>query len=257
MKKLILILAIIFLSRSNAQDLKKFFDEYDVKGSFILYDLNKDIYIFYDSARCFKQFIPASTFKIPNSIIGLETGVITDENFVIPWDSVVRHVAAWNHSMDLKTAIKVSCVPYYQELARRVGEEKMQEFVNKLKYGNMNISGGVDMFWLTGELRISQAEQIDFLKRLYKEELPVSKRSMDITKNIMLLEDNSIYKLRAKTGWGDTKDSINIGWFVGWIEKEGNAYLFATNIETPNPRENFAASRKEITMKILKELGIL
>src|SRR3990172_9040931 len=257
MKKLILFIALIFVIRVNAQDLKKYFDEYNVIGSFVVYDLSKDSYFYYDSARCYEQFIPASTFKIPNSIIGLETGVIKDENFVILWDSVVRQIEAWNHDMDLKTAIKVSCVPYYQELARRVGEVKMQEMVNKLKYGNMNISGGLDRFWLTGELRISQAEQIDFLKRLYKEELPVSKRSMDITKNIMLLEDNHVYKLRAKTGWCDTKDSISIGWFVGWIEKDGNAYIFAVNIESSNPQENFASARKEITMKILKELGII
>ena len=255
MKKYILLIAIVFQIRANAQDLEKFFDEYGVKGSFVVYDLNKDSYFFYDSARCCKQFIPASTFKIPNSIIGLETGVIEDENFVIPWDSVVRHIEAWNHDMDLKTAIKVSSVPYYQELSRRVGEEKMQDLVNKMNYGNMNISGGIDMFWLTGELKISQAEQIDFLMQLYKEELPVSKRSMDITKNIMLLEDKPEYKLRAKTGWGDA-GGTSIGWFVGWIEKDGDAYFFATNIETDNPQENFPASRKEITMKILKELGI-
>jgi len=254
MKIYFLLISFFLLTGSNAQDLKKFFDEYGVKGSFVVYDLNKDSYFYFDSTRCCKQFIPASTFKIPNSIIGLETGVIADENFVIPWDSVKRREAC-DKDLTLKEAIQFSCVPYYQELARRVGEEKMQEMVNKLNYGNMNISGGIDRFWLTGELKISQTEQIDFLKRLYKGELPVSKRSMDITKIIILLEDKPGYKLRAKTGWGYV-DNTSIGWFVGWIEKDGGVYFFATNIETDNPKENFPASRKEITMKILKELGI-
>jgi len=240
----------------KSQDFGKYYDEYFVKGSFVIYNLSKNSYVYYDSARCYKQFIPASTFKIPNSIIGLETRVIKDENFVIPWDSIVRPVEAWNHDLDLKTAIKVSCVPYYQELARRVGEEKMKELIERLNYGNKNISGGVDKFWLTGELRISQMEQIDFLKRLYNDELPVSKRSMDITKNIILREDTLGYKLRAKTGWGDMAGT-SIGWFVGWAEKDNNVYFFANNIESSSPADNFSAARIEITQKILKQLGIL
>jgi beta-lactamase class D len=238
-----------------SQEFEKYYSEYNVKGSFMLYNMSSDKYFYFDSARCYKEFIPASTFKIPNSIIGLETGVIKDEKFVIPWDSVVRSVEAWNHDIDLQNAIKVSCVPYYQELARRVGDVKMKEMVEKLNYGNKNISGGVDKFWLTGELRISQAGEIDFLRRLYNDELPVSKRSMDITKKIMLLEDTLGYKVRAKTGWGDM-GGTSIGWFVGWVEKGGNVYFFANNIESTSPGENFPAARKEITRKFLKALGV-
>jgi beta-lactamase class D len=124
MKNISLYLICVLILQSFGQDFGGYFDEFNVKGSFVLYDLNNGKYVFYDSARCCERFIPASTFKIPNSIIGLETGVITDENFVIPWDSVIRSVEAWNHDMDLKTAFRVSCVPYYQELARRVGKEK-------------------------------------------------------------------------------------------------------------------------------------
>jgi beta-lactamase class D len=157
--------------------------------------------------------------------------------------------------MDLKSAIKVSCVPYYQELARRVGEEKMRAYLAMFSYGNMDLSGGIDKFWLSGNLKISQSEQIIFLKKLYTGDLPVSKRSMDITKSIILLEDTLGVKLRAKTGWGD-ENNINIGWFVGWLEKDGNVYFFANNIETAKAEDNFPAARKEITKKILKELGV-
>ncbi len=219
--------------------------------------MNADNYIYYDSARCNTRFTPASTFKIPNSIIGLETGVIADENFVIPWDGVKRSHEEWNKDLDLKTAIQVSAVPYYQELARRVGEEKMAEMVNKLNYGNMDISGGVDQFWLNGVLKISQFEQINFLKRLYKNELPVSLRSMEITKQIILNEDTLGYKLRAKTGYG-YQDKKSIGWWVGWVETVNNVYFFAINIEALNPDDNiFIPARKEITKKILKDMEIL
>ena len=239
----------------KADNLKKYFDEYNVKGSFVMYDLNKNTYIYYDSARCTVRFTPASTFKIPNSLIGLETGVIADENFVIEWDGVKRR-EEWNRDMDLKTAMKVSCVPYYQELARRVGAEKMQKMVNELNYGNMDISSGVDKFWLEGSLKISQVEQVEFLKKLYKDELPVSKRSMDIVKGIIVLQDTLGYVFRGKTGYG-FQDKKDIGWLVGWVEKEGNAYFYATNIESEIELEGFAAARRRITENILRELKIL
>lgn len=243
-------------SSFKSMDFKKYFDSSRVKGSIVVYDLNADKYIYYDSVRCSKQFTPASTFKIPNSIIGLETGVITDENFVIKWDGVKRSHEEWNRDLDLKTAIKLSAVPYYQELARRVGENKMKEMVTKLNYGNRNISGGVDMFWLNDSLKISQFQQIEFLKKLYKGELSVSKRSMDITKSIILNEDTLGYKLRAKTGTNDISNQ-NIGWWVGWVEKEGNAYFFATIIEAKELSDDFYLARKIITKKVLHELGIL
>lgn len=241
---------------NKTEDLKKYFDEFGLKGSFVSYDLKQNTYTYYDSVRCKVRFTPASTFKIPNSIIGLETGVIADENFVIPWDGVKRWNELWNRDMDLKTAVKVSCVPYFQELARRVGEERMQKMVKELNYGNMDISSGVDKFWLEGSLKISQNEQIEFLKKLYNNELPVSKRSMDIVKNIIVLQDTLGYVLRGKTGYG-FQDNKDIGWLVGWVEKDGNAYFYATNIESEKKLENFAAARRKITENILRELKIL
>jgi beta-lactamase class D len=240
----------------NSQDFKKYFDEYDVKGSFVMYDMKGDKYIYYDSARCNVGFSPASTSKIINAIIGLETGVIADENFVIPWDGVKRWLEAWNKDLDLREAMRVSAVPYFQELARRVGYEKLNEMYTKLNYGNMDISGGVDQFWLSGALRITQMQQIDFLKRLYKEELPVSKRSMDIVKSIIVLADTNGYVLRGKTGWSQS-DKENIGWLVGWVEKGGNVYFYATNVESALENKKFAESRRAITENILRDSGVL
>lgn len=251
-----LILLLLVTITVNAQDVKKYFDEYDVSGSFVMYDLNNDKYFYYDSTRCNVGFSPASTSKIINAIIGLETGVIANENFVIPWDGVKRWVDAWNKDLDIREAMRVSGVPYFQELARRVGYEKLNEMYTKLNYGNMDISGGVDQFWLSGALRITQMQQIDFLKRLYKEELPVSKRSMDIVKSIIVLADTNGYVLRGKTGWSQS-DKENIGWLVGWVEKAGNVYFYATNVQAGLENENFAASRRKITENILKELGVI
>jgi len=130
----------------------------------------------------------------------------------------------------------------------------MAEMYKKLQYGNMDIGGGVDKFWLSGNLRITQMQQIDFLKRLYKNELPVSQRAMDIVKNIIVLTDTNGYILRGKTGWSQS-DTKNIGWFVGWVEIWGNVYFYATNIEGSLDNENFGMARRKITENILKELG--
>lgn len=255
MKQFFLML-LVAASPLLSQDFKKYFDEFDVKGSFVMYDMSNDKYLYYDSVRCLEEFSPASTSKITNAIIGLETGVIADENFIIPWDGEKRWVDAWNKDLDLKEAMRVSGVPYFQELARRVGEEKMKEMYSKLRYGNMDISGGVDQFWLSGALRITQMQQIDFLKRLYKEELPVSKRSMDIVKRIIVLADTNGYVMRGKTGWSQS-DTRNIGWLVGWVEKGSDVFFFAANVEGDLDNKKFAESRRAITENILKELGII
>jgi beta-lactamase class D len=238
-------------------DFKKFYDQYEVEGSFVLYDQSNDKYIFYNQSQFKQPFTPASTFKICNSLIGLETGVIKDENFIIPWDSVIRRIPAWNKDQYLKTAFKNSTVWYYQELARRVGAEKMKYWLDKTNYGNADTSGGIDQFWLTGGLRITPEQQIDFLVRLRDNKLPFSQRSIDIVKNIMIAKDTLSYVVRAKTGWSE-QDDTNIGWFVGYIEKDDDVYYFANCIQTKDyDNKDFANARKEIVYEILAELNIL
>ena len=161
----------------------------------------------------------------------------------------------WNQDLDMVKAFKYSGVWYYQELARRVGEEKMQRYISLNHYGNENISGGIDRFWLDGGIRISADEQIDMLKKLYHNKLEFSQRSMDIVKRLMIYEQTNDYTIRAKTGWAIRVED-QIGWFVGYVEKGNDVYFFAINLETKNPEEGFV-SRKEITFKILKEMGVL
>ena len=237
-------------------DLKRFFDEYKVEGCFVLYDKKENKFTRYNSKRCAERFTPASTFKIPNSLIALETGVIKDENEIIKWDGVKRDRAEWNRDHTLDSAFEFSAVWFYQEIARRVGEERMRKYVNDFAYGNRDVTGGIDQFWLRGNLRISPDEQITFLRKIYENKLPVSARSIEILKKIMLMESNTNYKLFAKTGAG--RNGVKrLGWYVGFIEQNGNVYYFANNIEAENTNENFLPARIEIAKKILKELGLL
>jgi beta-lactamase class D len=233
-----------------------YFKKYGVRGSFLLYDLKQDKYIAYDSARCKQRFVPASTFKIFNSLVALETGVVPDEHLVMKWDSVDEGRPSWNQDQDMATAIKNSTVWYYQEIARRIGEKRMRDWIMREHYGNMDMSGGIDKFWLEGGMKISQEEQIELLRKLYAGTLHFSKRSMDIVKRMIILKDTTTYTLRGKTGWED-RDGRNIGWLVGYLEQNGNVYFYATNVEAPEPvPKGFASARREITEAILKTLGL-
>ena len=238
-------------------DLKTIYEQAKVQGSFVLFDQNKNEWIFCNRTQLNQPFIPASTFKIYNSLVGLETGVIKDENFVIPWDSVIRQNSKWNADHDLKTAFKNSTVWYYQELAERVGGQRMKYWLDKVPYGNCDTTGGISRFWLTGGLRITPAEQIDLLRKLRNNQLPFSQRSMDIVKKIMIAKDTLDYVVRAKTGWGDEKDRI-IGWYVGYVEKKGNVYYFANCMQSSDlSNKTFGKERIDITYKMLKGLKIL
>jgi beta-lactamase class D len=146
-------------------------------------------------ARC--EFLPASTFKLPNSLIALECGAVADENETIKWDGVHRYYDFWDRDYNLKDALANSTVWFYQEMARRIGAERMQHWLDKINYGNKNIGGGIDQFWLRGDLRITSYGQIDFLRRLYEDSLPFSKHSMEIVKRIMLKD--STRKLSIKS----------------------------------------------------------
>ena len=225
-------------------------------GAFTLYDLNHDRYVRYNPARCAERFLPASTFKIMNSLIGLESGVIPNEDFVIPWDGTQYDISTWNQDHTLKTALQNSVVWYYQELARRVGTEKMQQYLTASNYGNQDISGAIDSFWLEGGLRISADEQVELLKQLYQGSLPFSQRSMRVVKELLILEKTEGYRLSGKTGTV-VRVTDHVGWFVGYVEVKRNIYFFATNIESQNLGVKGGARAKEITQNILRSLDLL
>jgi beta-lactamase class D len=242
-------------------DLASYFKPFPA-GAFVLYDLKRDRYVRHNEARCRERFSPFSTFKIPNSLIGLDSGVIPDAEFVIKWDEKkypahdrdTLPFSAWWQDQTLRTALKRSVVWYYRELALRVGEKKMQDYVRRLHYGNEDASGPVNNFWLNSSLKISADEQVDFLRRFYREELPVSKRSVSIVKEIMTLEETPDYKLSGKTGGGPLGEGRYLGWFVGYLETKEGTYFFATEIEGPT-YVSIRDERIALTKRILAGLG--
>jgi beta-lactamase class D len=238
----------------DRSDWKTFYDSNNVTGCIVIYDLNKNNYLVYNKERCDERFLPASTYKILNSLIALENEVIKDENEIIPWDSVDRQNDKWNMDQNLRTAIKYSVVWVYQGFARKIGQERMQHYVDTVKYGNCNIGGGIDRFWLDGDLRISAFEQIEFLKRLYYEDLPFSKRNIKIVKDILINEQTANYILRGKTGWSARLEP-ETGWYVGYLEENRNVYFFANNIDIKEEKD--LTARISIVKEIFKSMGLL
>ncbi|QQE10318.1 class D beta-lactamase [Planctomycetota bacterium] len=235
---------------------KTVFESENADGCFILYNSNADQYQIYNLEHANQGLLPASTFKIYNSLIGLESGIITDQNYVIPWDGKPQFLKSWEQDHTLKSAIAKSCVPYYRELARRVGKDRMQQYIDSMGFGNQNISAGVDIFWLEGSMRITPLEQMELLQKLYSDQLPFSKRSHTIVKDILVLKDQTDYRLSGKTGTVMRPNDWYYSWFVGYVETNDNTFFFVTNLKKPSDAEKKFGEAKRATLTILNNMGI-
>jgi beta-lactamase class D len=237
-------------------DLKAHFDAYGLEGCFMM--LNPDgTCVVYNPERCNNGFIPKSTFKIPHALIALEEGVLRDEDQVIQWDGTNYDIQAWNQDQNLATAIKYSCVWFFSALTEIINTSTYLAFLEKFGYGNRKIAGPPSRFWLIGDLRISAGEQVEFLNRFYHYQLGISKRSIDLVKKLILVEETDEYRMYAKTGGGPLDDDSHIMWYVGFVEKGGKVYVFAMNFTCDDYTAETAGSRIKITRSILNELGIL
>ena len=228
-----------------------------VNGSTLIADARTGALVAGHAERVDRPLIPASTFKIISALVALETGVIADAQTVIPWDSVVRDRPEINRDLDLQTAFRLSAVPHFQSLVRRIGSVRMQQALDTIGYGNRNIGGGIDQFWLTGALRISPRGQVAVLTRLLHDDLPVSRRSMAIVRAMMVNEVTATYTIRAKTGLTTPPGSETVGWWVGWVERGPAVHVFATALEAGAPTAGFNAQRLAVTRCALQALSIL
>ena len=243
-------------------DADALFRQSDTTGTIVIHDLRRDRVLTYNAARAATPYSPASTFKIMNSLIGLDSGAVADiDHDKLPWDGKVWLVGgkavlpeACNADVPLRVAFPNSCVPAYQALARRVGSPAYQRYLTASHYGNADSSGPVDRFWLNGRLQISANQQIDFLKGLVQRTLPFSPAAFDGVDRLTVIERTAGYTLHAKTGWADSAQPA-VGWLVGWVERGGDNYLFALNLDLLKPEH--AKARMEIARAALRQAGAL
>ncbi|MEP1059522.1 class D beta-lactamase [Stenomitos frigidus] len=247
------------IATAQTSDFSQHFRDLGVEGSILIYDATSDRTYQHNPQRNATPFLPASTFKILNALISLETKVIADDVAVLTWDGIPRQIPEWNRDLNMREAMKLSAIWFYQVLARRVGHEQMQKWITQVGYGNQTIGSkaAIDNFWLEGELRITPQQQVQFLQRLYKNDLPFSEQSLAIVKDMLIIEKTPDYTIRAKTGWTGfgNKTMRQAGWVVGYLEKGKNVYFFATNIDFRTEAD--APKRMQVTRRCLKALALL
>lgn len=231
-------------------------------GSFVSLDLRSGEHFRVNAAGCATRHSPYSTFKIPGSLIGLETGVVADPDERWPWDAARYpppspapggdYLRAWQQDQNLRTALPRSIVWYFREVANRVGETRMKQWLATLGYGNQDVSGGLDRFWLGSSLRISPDEQAEFLARLQRGRLPVSRRNLELVRELLTQEAGPGFRLIAKTGSSPDGE----GWLVGWVETTGGGCAFALHLAAPS-YEEMARVRPGLARDFLRRGGCI
>ncbi|MBN2528167.1 MAG: class D beta-lactamase [Deltaproteobacteria bacterium] len=243
-------------------DMSHFMEGLD--ATFVFLDVQRDIQIVHNKQRAKTRYSPCSTFKIPNSLIALETGVMANADALVKWDKKKYPKQPfwddlqkdfglnWETDHTLQSAFKNSCVWCYMEIAERIGQERMQDYVKRFNFGNMDTASGKWPFWLDSSLQISALEQIAFLKRLTQQKLGLSAETYQQAMKVFEMERSGDAILYAKTGSGN-----HVGWFVGIVDKAGQQYVFAFNmVRAGQSPKAFARKRISIPKKILQELGI-
>src|SRR5262245_55481303 len=261
MKHLLVAVVILFTCQAQAAGWKEnprvgdLFRSAGVKGTFVLYDVTAQRYRGHDKERAEKRLVPASTFKIPNSLIGLSVGAVKSVDEVLPYRGEPHpFIQAWAKDMGLREAIALSNVPIYQELARRIGLDRMRENVARMEYGNTEIGTTVDTFWLTGPLKISAVEQTQFLAKLAQDALPFPQEFQKSVREIVFLEQGANWQLYGKTGW-ENAPGPGVGWWVGWVQQDDHIYAFALNMDMQTASD--ASKRVELGKASLQALGLL
>lgn len=244
--------------RELNQQFQTILDSSQVTGTILVFDEQRNTMFANDFNEAEVSAIPASTYKIPNTIIGLETGILKDESTVFKWNGEQRAFDIWEKDLTLRQAFQLSCVPCYQDLALNIGVERMKSYLDSLGYGQMSFDQtSLNNFWLVGKSKINALEQIDFLRRLYAQELPISKRSYKTIRKVLRIKENDLATLSGKTGMALFPEG-NVAWFVGYLEQQENTIYFATRISPVDvnlPRPSLSTIRKQVVFSALKSLG--
>lgn len=231
---------------------KKTFDAAGLTGTMAVRKEGSPEILVHNPIRAATPYLPASTFKILNALIALETGAVASPDEVFPYDGQPRFLPEWNADLTLRQAFALSCVPVYQDIARRIGPERMAWYVAAAGYGNADIAGGIDHFWLDGALRISALQQIDFLRRLHRRQLPFRDAAVDAVLDMMIVEKTPRAILRAKTGL-TARVTPGVGWYVGSITRGPDVWYFALNLAVPDNTAAAIPARKKIALDILRQ----
>lgn len=234
------------------EDLSAVFDGYE--GSFVLYDLQENQYNIYNKDKSTLRVSPNSTYKIYSALFALELGVITRNDHTMKWNGTAYPYQSWNQNQNLFSAMDNSVTWYFQQLDKKMQMENIESFLQKIQYGNQDLSGGIDDYWIESSLKISPIEQLELLQDFYTNQFGFNEENVQFIKDILKLETKDNATLYGKTGTGTVNGKNVNGWFVGYVETENNTYFFVTNIENDHHASGSAAAK--ITKSILHDKGI-
>lgn len=229
-------LCVSFFVRAEDSAIEQLFRSAGIDGTIVIESVSTGRRFVHNDPRSKQAFAAASTFKVLNTLIALEEGVISGEDAIFQWDGTPYEIANWNNDQTLESAFKASCVWCYQQLARRVGAMKYPSYIRQSNYGQLRQPFNETEFWLDGSLTISAEQQVAFLRQIVKRKLPFKASSYDTLKKIMLTDATEGYRLYAKTGWA-TRDASPVGWYVGFVETPGDIWIFALNLATHDAKD--------------------
>lgn len=239
---------------ADDQALGKVFNENQAIGTIVIQsDKDRTTYV-WNAKRSTQRFASASTFKILNTLIAIDEGVIDPENGQFAWDGTIHEFPEWNKNLSLAMAYKASCVWCYQKLAEQIGATKYLHHLRRAQYGEIDVPFTGTTFWLDGSFRVSAVEQIRLLRSVYNRELPYKGSSYDALGSIMLADFTPNYRLYAKTGWA-RRANPEIGWYIGYVETSTDVWFFATNLNIQSPVD--LPLRQKITLEALQAKGII
>ncbi len=233
-------------------DLSSDFNEY--KGSFVLYDANNDAWTIYNKDAALEQITPNSTYKIYDALLGLESGIITPEYSKMTWNGENYPFDAWNSDQDLSSAMHSSVNWYFQNIDNIVGMDNVKSYLQEISYGNQQTSNDTALYWTDFSLKISPIEQVELLKKFYHNTFGFSNNNINAVKDAILIASTPDGTLSGKTGTGRVDGQDTNGWFIGYIEKPGHVYYFATNIQGISNTTGSMAT--EISLSILSDMGL-
>ena len=256
MKSLLLFFLLLspLLAAAEDAEIAALFETRGVEGTLVLASLASGEVLIHNDARAIQRLAPASTFKVLNTLIAVEEGVVQDKDSPFKWDGQVHEIAEWNRDQTLQSAFRVSCVWCYQQIAERVGKEKYRHYLQEAEYGTLAQEFDLTTFWLEGSLRISALEQVAFMKKVVVRTLPFSPASYDTLREVMLAESTADYSLYAKTGWA-VRTEPQVGWYVGYVETGQGTWFFATNITIKTAAD--LPLRLQLTREALQAKGII
>lgn len=253
---LLILVSSCTLNRAQIDNsLKKHFDSAGVEGMFSILNNQSGTITLYNMEMDTQRILPGGTFSVVNTLIGIQTSRITNEDMEATGDTALEVSDGENKQLNLTEAFRSNATPYFQNIARRIGKDTMKFWVDSLQYGNKNLQGPIDSFWLNNHLKISPDEQLGLMFQLYFDKLPFTKYAQQIVRKLMLRKNNTLYKLSYQTGSGLDEKNNPVGWAIGWIEENRHVYFFVTLIKSPKKTIDANEVALHISQNILKEMG--